>query len=118
MEYGLSYLKWSERMFGNTEYLRETNIVDGVALKDTVSNVEIFLIEEQRIIYQTVLDNVESNSGTMFFLNAPVRIRKIFLTNLLLYKVRSSYSIVLATASLGIDVMLLEGGKTVHAAYK
>ncbi|KAL4143309.1 hypothetical protein QTP88_005655 [Uroleucon formosanum] len=70
------------------------------------------LIEEQWFVYKQTLNSIKLNLGKCIFLDAPGGTGKTHLINILLAKVRSSYGIVIAAASLGIAATLLHGGKT------
>ncbi|GFT56585.1 ATP-dependent DNA helicase [Nephila pilipes] len=48
---------------------------------------------DQKKVYDDVLNSVNSNSGQLFFLDAPCGTGKIFFINLLLAKVRSGKNI-------------------------
>lgn len=117
IEYGLPQPNRSEANVENREYLRETNY-DVVALRETVMNGEASLTNEQREVYNQILDSIHSNTGKVFFLDAPGGTGKTFLINLLLAKIRSNHGIAVAAASSGIAATLLEGGKTAHSAFK
>ncbi|XP_026470309.1 uncharacterized protein LOC113374496 [Ctenocephalides felis] len=76
------------------------------------------LNDHQRIIYDDLIQAVNSGSGGIFFLDSPGGTRKTFLISLLLAKIRSQNDVALALASSGIAATLLEGGRTAHSASK
>lgn len=79
---------------------------------------EGLLTNEQYNVYSQTMHSNKSDTGKIFFLNAPAGTGKTFLINLLLTKVRSSRSIALAVASSDIAATLLKGGRTAHSAFK
>ncbi|XP_074108440.1 ATP-dependent DNA helicase pif1-like [Cotesia typhae] len=76
------------------------------------------LNDDQKQVYDEVLNSIDSNSGKLFFLDAPGGTGKTFLINLLLAKIRSRKNIAVAVASSGIAATLIDGGKTAHSAFK
>ena len=80
--------------------------------------VEHNVTADQREVYDSFCFLVESNDGSMLFLDAPDGTGKTFLINLILAKLRSEGKIALATASSGIAATLLTGGRTLHSTFK
>lgn len=115
--YGLPQPSRTENGCENRVYLREINY-DVNALAEVVVNNEGSLTAEQNVVYRQIIHSAESDTGKVFFLDAPAGTGKTFLINLLLAKVRSNRSIALAAASSGIAATLLEGGRTAHTAFK
>lgn len=101
----------------NRDYLRETNY-NVLTLRRFVQENKVRLTPEQSLIYEVIIQSVDSHSGQFFFLDAPGGTGKTFLLNLLLAEIRSNHGIALAAASSGIAATLLEGGKTAHSAFK
>ena len=99
------------------EYLSETTY-DRQQLLSTVEENERLLTDEQRNIYQLILQSVYCKSGNAFFLDAPGGTGKTFLIKLTLSKLRSEGKIALAAASSGIAATLLPGGETAHSFFK
>ena len=62
------------------------------------------------------MTSIDTDAGGLFFLDAPRETSKTFIINLILAKVRQH--VALTTASSGIAVTLLEGGKMAHSAFK
>ncbi len=83
----------------------------------TIAN-ESRLNDEQRRVYDEVLDSVSSESGKMFFLYASGGTGKTFLLNTILTNLRSRSAVALAVASSGIAATLLPGGRTAHSMFK
>ncbi|KAF0775701.1 hypothetical protein AaE_000599, partial [Aphanomyces astaci] len=72
---------------------------------------------EQLDVYNKLKDAINSERGSISFLDAPGGTGKTFLLNLLLAEVRSNGEIALATASSGIAATLLNGGRTAHSTF-
>lgn len=66
--------------------------------------------EEQKIVYDVVLNAVNENKGGLFFMYGHGRIGKTFLWQTIISKIRSEGKIVLTIASLEIASLLLFGG--------
>lgn len=76
------------------------------------------LLDDQKIAYDTILQSINNETGTMYFLDAPGGTGKTFLMQLILANVRKEKKIALALASSGIAATLLDGGRTAHSALK
>ncbi|XP_054281787.1 uncharacterized protein LOC128999354 [Macrosteles quadrilineatus] len=76
------------------------------------------LLPEQQVVYDTILERIESRKGGIIFLDAPGGTGKTFLITLILAKLRKENHIALAIASSGIASTLLPGGRTAHSALK
>uniref|UniRef100_A0A1B0CJG8 ATP-dependent DNA helicase n=1 Tax=Lutzomyia longipalpis TaxID=7200 RepID=A0A1B0CJG8_LUTLO len=68
--------------------------------------------------FTTIMDNLENNSGGIFYLDAPGGTGKTFVIKLILAKVRQSWKIAIAVASSGIAATLLPGGRTAHSVFR
>ena len=79
---------------------------------------EIKLNDEQRIVYNTILESINNEDGTLFFLDAPAGTGKTFLINLLLAKMKMANKEHIAVASSGIAATLLLNGRTAHSIFK
>ena len=79
---------------------------------------EIKLNGEQRIVYNTILESINNEDGTLFFLDAPAGTGKTFLINLLLAKMKMANKEHIAVASSGIAATLLLNGRTAHSIFK
>ncbi|XP_012833432.1 PREDICTED: uncharacterized protein LOC105954305 [Erythranthe guttata] len=73
--------------------------------------------DEQRKVYDVVMDAVTNDSGGMFFLYGHGGTRKTFLWKTLSAAVRSNGEIVINVASSGIASLLLPGGRTAHSRF-
>jgi len=76
------------------------------------------LNEQQKQVYETLMQAVDNNTGGLFFLDAPGGTGKTFVISLILATIRSTCVIALALASSGIAETLLDGGRTAHSAFK
>jgi hypothetical protein len=87
-------------------------------LATDAENVETELTDEQRIVYDSILQRVNAENQlrpSFHFLDAPGGTGKTFLLNAILDKVRSQHHVALAVASSGIAATLLHGGRTAHS---
>ncbi|XP_013751877.2 ATP-dependent DNA helicase PIF2-like [Brassica napus] len=75
------------------------------------------ITDEQRGVYEQILDAVLTDSGGVFFLYGYGGTRKTFVYRALSSAIRSRGMIVLNTASSGIAALLLEGGRTAHSRF-
>lgn len=114
---GLPTPNYHQRIIINKELLRERqyNIEE---LQMYVENQRQLLVNDQKLVFETVMNRYESGNGGIFFLDAPGGTGKTFLLNLILAAVRSKSEIALAVASSGIAATLLSGGRTAHSTFK
>ncbi|XP_044591486.1 uncharacterized protein LOC123269716 [Cotesia glomerata] len=118
LEFGLPEpLREQSNVINNRQYMNEL-AYDVSQLIEAVSVGVSKLNDDQKQVYDEVLNNIDSNSGKLFFLDAPGGTGKTFLINLLLAKIRSRKNIAVAVASSGIAATLIDGGKTAHSAFK
>jgi hypothetical protein len=73
---------------------------------------------EQRILYDDVIDSVNNKKGEIFFVHSAGGGGKTFVCNTIAAAVRKEESIALCVASSGIASLLLEGGRTAHSRFK
>ncbi|XP_074323220.1 ATP-dependent DNA helicase RRM3-like [Apium graveolens] len=74
--------------------------------------------EEQRKIYDAVIQSIDTNVGGIFFVYGVGGCGKTFLWRTLICKLRSQGKIVLPVASSGIAATLMPGGRTAHSRFK
>ncbi|XP_074374412.1 uncharacterized protein LOC141714815 [Apium graveolens] len=74
--------------------------------------------EEQRKIYNALIQSIDSNIGGIFFVYYSGGCGKTFLWRTLICKLRSESIIVLLVASSGIAATLMPGGRTAHSRFK
>ncbi|XP_058774322.1 uncharacterized protein LOC131648594 [Vicia villosa] len=76
------------------------------------------LTDEQRSIFEKIMDAVNKQSGGVFFLHGYGGTGKTFMWITLSSALRSQKKIVLTAASSGIASLLLPGGRTAHSKFK
>ena len=87
--------------------MREETSYDTEALAASIPERESSLNDEQREIYDSVIESVEQDEGKVFAVQAPGGTGKTYILNLVLDKIRSEGDIALATALSGIASVLL-----------
>ncbi|XP_019184379.1 PREDICTED: uncharacterized protein LOC109179329 [Ipomoea nil] len=104
------------RLFQNRLVFEELNY-NSEQLKADSEMMFSKLTEEQRLIFNTVTQDIESNKGGLFFVYGYGGTRKTFLWRALSASIRSKGQIVLNVASSGIASLLLPGGRTAHSRF-
>ncbi|XP_058767402.1 uncharacterized protein LOC131641097 [Vicia villosa] len=89
-----------------------------VAQKQIFDTLYASLTDEQRSIFEEIMDAVEKQQGGVFFLYGYGGTGKTFMWNTLSAALRSKKKIVLPVASSGIASLLLPGGRTAHSRFK
>lgn len=72
----------------------------------------------QHLIFEKVVQSVNSCSGGFYFVYGHGGTRKTFLWSTIICKLRSEGHIVLAVATSGIASLLIEGGRTAHSRFR
>ncbi|XP_050679666.1 ATP-dependent DNA helicase PIF7-like [Leptidea sinapis] len=111
---GVQSPKRNELSVTNSELSKELNY-NKDELQRYIEENEPKLTRTQRIVYNTIINRIETNAGGIIFLDAPGGTGKTFLINLVLATIRVKNEIALALASSGIAATLMEGGKTAHS---
>ncbi|CAB3241223.1 unnamed protein product [Arctia plantaginis] len=93
-------------------------IANKLLIEEFVRNNVPLLNEQQKQVYETLMQAVDNNTGGLFFLDAPGGTGKTFVISLILAIIQSRCDIALALASSGIAATLLDGGRTAHSALK
>lgn len=75
------------------------------------------LTDEQKVVYQKIMEAVSKGEGGIFFLYGYGGTGKTFIWRTLTAALRSQGEIVLNVASSGIASLLLSGGRTAHARF-
>lgn len=75
------------------------------------------LMDEQQNVYDSVMNDIDSNGGRLFFVYGYGGTCKTLVWRTLSSKIRSYSDIVLNAASSGITSLLLPGGRTVHFGF-
>jgi len=65
----------------------------------------------------SIMQGLGGGPHTMFFLNGPGGMGKMYLYQTLCHKLRSLHKIVLCVASSGIAALLLPGSRTAHSTF-
>jgi ATP-dependent DNA helicase PIF1 len=78
----------------------------------------IIISEEQKAIYEKIIDAVDRQQGGVFFLHGYGGTGKTFMWKTLASSLRAQKKIVLTVASSGIASLLLPGGRTAHSKFK
>ncbi|XP_028201769.1 uncharacterized protein LOC114385941 [Glycine soja] len=76
------------------------------------------MTDEQKQIYQKIMQAVNNNEGDMFFLYGYGGTGKTYIWRTLASSLRAKNQIVIMVASSGIASVLLPGGKTAHSKFK
>ena len=83
----------------------------------TIQKVEM-MNQDQSNFFDMVLESINKETGTLFFLDAPGGTGKTFVLNALLSAVRSDGQIAIGTAISAVASKLLSNGSTVHSKLK
>ncbi|KAL0847213.1 hypothetical protein Bca101_020459 [Brassica carinata] len=75
------------------------------------------ITDEQRAVYEEILDDVIHDKGGVFFLSGFGGTGKTFIWSILFAAIRGLGKIVINTASSWIAALLLEGGRTAHSRF-
>ncbi|XP_074342490.1 uncharacterized protein LOC141680062 [Apium graveolens] len=75
------------------------------------------LNDEQKIVFDSILDNINQKKGGVFFIYGSGGCGKTFLWKTLCCRLRSEHKMVLPIASCGIAVVLLPSGRTAHSRF-
>ncbi|XP_022018850.1 uncharacterized protein LOC110918879 [Helianthus annuus] len=98
--------------------INEERIYDQTNLQAEFNNQLNLLTEEQRSVFQQIINAVEGNKGGVFFVYGYGGTGKTFLWKTLSAAIRSKGQIVLNVASSGIASLLLSGGRTAHSRFR
>ena len=98
--------------------IREETSYDVARLIQTVHSNLPKLNDEQKKVYDAVMESIENDNGSIIALDALGGTGKTFLLALLLATVRSKMMVALATATSGIAATLLPNGRTLHSRFK
>ncbi|PKA51251.1 ATP-dependent DNA helicase PIF1 [Apostasia shenzhenica] len=103
----LNYITWKE-------------VEDELSIQPSMEEINLvsMLNSEQRSIYDTIIQSIDSKEVAAFFIDGPGGTGKTFLYKALLAYVRSRKEIALATATSGVAASILPGGRTAHSRFK
>ncbi|XP_019160441.1 PREDICTED: uncharacterized protein LOC109157010 [Ipomoea nil] len=105
-----SRLSVNRLLFEELSYNREE-------LANEAYNLTMKFTDEQRSVYETIIGDVASNAGGLFFVYGYGGTGKTFLWRALSATLRSNGDVVLNVASSGIASLLLPGGRTAHSRF-
>ena len=74
--------------------------------------------DEQRNVYNTVMDSVRNNKGETLFVHSAGGGGKTVVCNTIAAAVRAMGKVALCVASSGFAALLLDGGRTAHSHFK
>ena len=100
------------------EIWEETMTFDHRQLKEDAIKSYALMNDEQKTVFDAVVDSVKNYAGKIFAIDAPGGTGKTFVLHALLAKVRSEHNIALAMATTGIASTLLPNGRTIHTKLK
>ncbi|XP_058742338.1 uncharacterized protein LOC131614807 [Vicia villosa] len=104
--------------FSGNRLIYDERQYDPIAQQQLFVRLYGSLIDEQRSIYEEIMEAVEKQRGGVFFLYGYGGTGKTFMWNTLSAALRSKKKIVLPVASSGIASLLLPGGRTAHSRFK
>jgi hypothetical protein len=91
---------------------------DEHSLTIDVDNVEDRFNDDQRNVYETILNVMTNKEGKIFFVFVSGGIGKTFVWTTFLSRLQGQGEIVLVVASSGIASLLLQGSRTAHSRFK
>ncbi|XP_074355682.1 uncharacterized protein LOC141695325 [Apium graveolens] len=108
-----------EAYFSNSDnrLILEEASYDTEEIKKIHEKNHSLLNDEQKRVYDSILDNINHKKGGVFFVYGSGGSGKTFLWQTLYCRLRSEHKIVLPVASCSIATMLLPGGRTAHSRF-
>ncbi|XP_058726021.1 uncharacterized protein LOC131597333 [Vicia villosa] len=104
--------------FSGNRLIYDERQYDPIAQQQLFAGLYGSLTDEQRSIFEEIMEAVEKQRGGVFFLYGYGGTGKTFMWNTLSAALRSKKKIVLPVASSGISSLLLPGGRTAHSQFK
>ncbi|XP_035843997.1 uncharacterized protein LOC110931558 [Helianthus annuus] len=101
----------------NNRLINEELCYDQNTMEDELNSMLVLLTDEQRNVFDQIIESVRKNKGVVFFLYGYGGTGKTFLWKTLSAAIRSKSEIVLNVASSGIASLLLSGGRTTHSRF-
>ncbi|KAL1364794.1 hypothetical protein AAHE18_03G242700 [Arachis hypogaea] len=102
--------------FSNSMIMNEMNYDIDQLREEHDANLDK-LTDEQKLIYERIIDTVANKRPRFFFVYGFGGTRKTFLSRLLSFCLRSEWRIILNVASSGIASLLLPNGRTAHSLF-
>ncbi|XP_035845319.1 ATP-dependent DNA helicase PIF2-like [Helianthus annuus] len=99
------------------DLINEELAYDRTELQNVYQGQVNLLTDEQRAVYEEIMNAVHGDNGGVFFVYGYGGTGKTFLWKTLSAAIRSKGQIVLNVASSGIASLLLEGGRTAHSRF-
>ncbi|XP_019158333.1 PREDICTED: uncharacterized protein LOC109155059 [Ipomoea nil] len=90
---------------------------DKESLKAEHETLVTQLTDEQKVVYDSMINDIDSNGGGLFFVYGYGGTSKTFVWRTLSSKIKSRGDIVLNIASSRIESLLLPGGRTTHSRF-
>ncbi|XP_019161175.1 PREDICTED: uncharacterized protein LOC109157791 [Ipomoea nil] len=108
-----------ENNIGLTEnmLISEELAYDNESFKAKHETLVTQLTDERKVVYDSVINDIGSNGGRLFFVYGYRGTGKTFVWRTSSLKIRSRKDIVLNVASSGIASLLLPGGRTTHSRF-
>ncbi|XP_031127813.1 uncharacterized protein LOC116029909 [Ipomoea triloba] len=108
---------YDDALLANNRLLFDELNYDRQAMREESEKMESQLTDEQFVVYDTILSDIQNQSGGLFFVYGYGGTGKTFVWKALSSKIRSAGDIVLNVASSGIASLLLPGGQTAHSRF-
>ncbi|XP_073033758.1 uncharacterized protein [Primulina eburnea] len=108
----------------SAEFLEETPLPKFIEdeLSYQISDDDLRYIErlnaQQRMAFDTIVENIMHNQSKLFFIDGPGGTGKTFLYRSILAHLRKMGKIIIAVATSGIAATLLQGGRTAHSRFQ
>lgn len=102
---------------GKNRFIQDELCYDRINLARDHKTLLFSLNNEQRNIYQTIMDAVLRDEGSVFFVYGYGGTGKTFIWKTLSSALRSTGEIILTVASSGIASLLIPGGRTAHSRF-
>jgi hypothetical protein len=103
---------------GGNRLVEEELAYDRHSLTVDANNAKDRFNDDQRNVYETILNAMTNKEGKLFFVYGNGGTGKTFVRTTLLSRLRGQGKIVLAVASSGITSLLLLGGRMAHSRFK
>ncbi|XP_031127601.1 uncharacterized protein LOC116029697 [Ipomoea triloba] len=108
---------YDDALLANNRLLFDELNYDQQAMREECEKMERQLTDEQFVVYDTILRDIQTQNGRLFFVYGYGGTGKTFVWKALSSKIRSAGDMVLNVASSGITSLLLPGGRTAHSRF-
>lgn len=113
----ISEFQWDDHLWDNF-LMQEQMDYDAFDLLIQVDQNKERFNNEQRAVYDAVMQSVLHNEGKAFFLHSAGGGGKTFVCNTVAASVRANNKVALSVASSAIAALILDGGRTAHSRFK